>query len=834
MRLGHRSKSALVVVLAVVFVASCASSSRRRRRRGAPPPVAAAPPPPTSGQGGALWFGAGDQPTTGRARKKKKVEKGRRVLPASRRRGRPGGQSPIATNLAAPALDSRDWAFLNAFKFAGPWKSRNRKGKPDSDLIHLDPNGWVQALDYGQQAVAEVPTLYGGRMVILYDGRGILSVDDVKVLGEGDGRILVQAKPYSRMKVVVEATNPSDNVRNIRIVPENLESSADREPFHPLFVRRLTKYSVLRFADWGKVATTAIARWEDRTKATDARQTGDNGVAYEFMIQLANAVGADAWISVPFAADDEYVEALAKLVRDNLDDDLKVYIEYATEVWRPGTPAFAHAQREGRFRNLEQDPALARLYFQSQRSLEIFDLFERAFGEERRVVRVVGSKAGAGAEHERLLGFDRAAERVDLLAIDALVGSEFVTTSNASQIRRQSVKWLVEQLLDRVPKTLEDVRASARVASRYGVGLAAYDGGQDLVAPSALRQDDELGNRLNAANRDRGMAQVYTSLLEGWRRSGGELFVHSSFATPYDATGREGSIEYIDQPRRVTPKHDALLAFAETNSRWWSDAPKNADATAANAPPPPPPPANAIVGGPPPGPPPSGPPPSGPPRTPPPGGAIDQDVEPVSNTGVWTAGTVGAAGVAMGWLFTGLYLTAAGNRDLLLAEQVNLPDGTPARDLDNAAYRHSIGSTLGFTLAFAGAGTALVMTAVSDLPIEDAAQPAMILSGATGIVSAIAGTAFLIAHNSAASERDQLLADNPMPSNSAPIRSLDNEAFRWSLVSLGAYTVSAAGFAVAAWLFFSEPSGPSSDYYLDTYYEGEGFTILPTGVGYRW
>lgn len=831
MHLGQGSKFALVVLLSVVFVTSCASSNRRRRRRGPPPPTVGAPPPPSSGQGGALWFGAGEQTVTGNRRPKKKVEKGRRILPASRRRGRPGGQSPIATNLAAPSLDARDWAFLNAFRFASPWSSRDRKGKPDSDLVRLDPNGWVQALNYGQRAVAEVPTLSGGRMVVLYEGRGILSVEGVKVVGEGDGRILVQAPPYGRLKVVVEATNPSDNVRNIRVVPEALESSADREAFHPLFVRRLTKYSVLRFADWGRVSTSAIARWEDRTQWTAARQTGDTGVAYEFMIQLANEVGADAWISIPYAADDEYVEQLAKLVRDNLDDDLKVYIEYANEVWRPGTPAFAHAQQEGRFRNLEQDAALARLYYQSQRSVEIFDLFERMFGEDRRVVRVMGSRAGAGAEHERLLGFDRAAERVDLLAIDARVGSDFVTTANASQVRRESVKWLVDQLLDRVPKVLEDVRASARVASRYGVGLAAYEGGQDLVAPSSLRRDDELTQRLDAANRDRGMAQVYTSLLDGWRRSGGELFVHSSFATPYGPGGREGSIEYIDQPRRVTPKHDALLAFAESNSRWWSDAPKNASgAVSGNTPPPPPPPpVNAIVGGPPPGPPPPPPPPRGPP-----GGVIDEDVEPVSNVGVWTAGTVGSIGVAMGWLFTGLYLTAAGNRDQLLAAQVNLPDGTPARDLDNEAYRHSIGSTLGFTLAFAGAGTALVMTAVSDLPIEDAAQPAMILSGATGIVSAIAGTAFLIAHNSAASERDQLLADNPTPTNSAPIRSLDNEAFRWSLVSLGAYTVSAAGLAVAVWLWLAEPTEASGDYYLDTYYQGEGFTILPTGVEYRW
>lgn len=805
-----------VFTLSVLQVTAGCAGSRRGRRPPPPPP----PAPVEKADATAIWFGSDDttKKPTGRLDSTQKIERGRRTLPVSRRRGRPGGTSPIGTNLAHPSLDGRDWAFLNAFRFASPWTSRDRRGKKDSDLVHLDPDGWVQALNYGQQAEARVPTLTGGKMVVLYDGRGILTIEGAKVLGEGDGRLVIQAKPYDVIRVVVKATNPSDNVRNIRIVPESLETSADREAFHPLFVRRMTKYSVLRFADWGRAATTPIARWEDRTSWSAANQTGDNGVAYEYMIQLANEVGTDLWLSVPYAADDQFVGQLAQLVRDNLDEDLKVYVEYATEIWRPGTAAYAYAQREGQFRNLDRDPNVARLYFQSQRSVEVFNTFRQVFGEEEgRVIRVMASHAGATAEQERLLGFQRAADQTDLLAIDAFVGTDLVTGANARDLVRRGAKGIVDLLLEAVPKTLADTRASARIADRYEVGLAAYRGGQDLVAPSSAKDDRDLQQVLDAANRDRGMAEVYTALLDGWRRSGGELFVHDSFATPFGAEGRAGSVEYVDQPRRVTPKHDALLSFAEKNPRWWDDKPKVEQRTAA-APPDgaPPPPPNTII-------------------APPPGGGLQTDVEPVSNTGVWTAGTVGAAGIGIGWLFTGLYLSAAGDRDVLLAEQVNLPDGKPARDLDNTAYRHSIGASLGFTLAVAGAGTAFVMSVVSDLPIEDAAEPAMWLSGAAGVVSAIAGTAFLMAHSSTKSARDERIANNPMPDNSAPIRTLDNEAFRWGLASLGAYTVAAAGLGTALWLWLSEPTSSSSgDYYLDTYYEDQGFTILPTGLMYRW
>lgn len=815
----------LLVTALSLSIAGCASS-RRRRRRGRPP----GPPPPTAqqpestGDGDALWFGAEGSPKKRDRRKKKKTyATERRVLPPSKRTIVVDKNSPIAMNLAAPSMESRDWVFIDSFKLAGPWYSLDRKGKRDTDLVRTDGNGWVNALNYGQQAAAKVPTLSGGRMVVRYKGRGIVSVRGARTLGAGDGRIVIQAKPYSQITVVVESTNVSDNVRDIRVVPEALEGELGRASFHPLFLRRLAKFSVIRFTDWGKVGTTKIAEWNDRTAWTAARQTGKNGVAYEYMVELANTLGADAWISVPFAANDAYIEQLAAFVRANLDPDLKVYVEYATEVWRTGTPAHEYARREGQFANLSRKPNDARLFFQSRRSSDVFEVFGRVFADEPRVVRVISSRLGDAAAHERLLGFERAADQTDLLAIDVRVGRELGTAATASQIEDGDVSSLMERLIELVPTTLANVRKSASIADRYRVGLAAYSGGQDLRTDPTLAGNQRIQQMFDAANRDRRMKDVYVGLLEGWRRHGGELFVHASFATKFGYGGRDGSIEYIDQPRRVTPKHDALLTFAENNPRWWDDAPKGA--VASRPPPPPPPPGGGDIAPPPPPPPPGG---GGYDRPP-----IGEQTEVVSNTGVWTAGSVAASGIALGWLCTGLYLSAAGDRDVLIAAELNPSDGAPARDLDNSAYRASIGTTLGFSLALAGMGTAFVMSLVSDLPVEDAAEPAMWLSGATSIVSAIAGTAFLLAANNTASQRDELLAANPSPTNSAPIRTLDNEGFRWGLASFGAYSLATVSAAAAIWLFIAEPESPSGDYYLDTYYQ-EGVKISPGGMVYRW
>lgn len=44
-------------------------------------------------------------------------------------------------------------------------------------------------------------------------------------------------------------------------------------------------------------------------------------------------MGANAWISIPHLADDDYITELANLLKDNLRPDIKVLIEYSNEVW---------------------------------------------------------------------------------------------------------------------------------------------------------------------------------------------------------------------------------------------------------------------------------------------------------------------------------------------------------------------------------------------------------------------------------------------------------------------------------------------------------------------
>ncbi|CAK9041041.1 unnamed protein product [Durusdinium trenchii] len=74
--------------------------------------------------------------------------------------------------------------------------------------------------------------------------------------------------------------------------------------------------------------------WDNRTLPTDQTQAGLGGVCVEYMVELANRLGADPWFSMPKAAEtesdsvDPYAMAFALLVNQTLDSNLRIYVEY--------------------------------------------------------------------------------------------------------------------------------------------------------------------------------------------------------------------------------------------------------------------------------------------------------------------------------------------------------------------------------------------------------------------------------------------------------------------------------------------------------------------------
>src|SRR5439155_23960025 len=79
---------------------------------------------------------------------------------------------------------------------------------------------------------------------------------------------------------------------------------ADFSPCHPLFLERLSPFHALRFMHWQATDSSNIQHWSDRRPADYARQSTfdtmfQNGVAPEYMVELANELDADPWFNMP-------------------------------------------------------------------------------------------------------------------------------------------------------------------------------------------------------------------------------------------------------------------------------------------------------------------------------------------------------------------------------------------------------------------------------------------------------------------------------------------------------------------------------------------------------
>ncbi len=806
----------VVTLTALGLATGCANARLRSQRQSLPPveDVAANP----DGSGRPVWFtpeGKSDgRPNRGPrwARPGDTAAESPVVPQVARVRKYPNVESPLGTNLSRIGPDSRDWVFVDIFKMASPWTMEADRTTHTNRVLEQDQEGWVQALVPGQSAVTRLPTFGGGRFVVLYKGRGLLKVRGGTIIDERPGRLTYDAGPHRTVSLVLENTNPEDHVREIHVVPSDFEATYEDQIFHPLFLQRLSRFSVLRFTDWARTEEAAAPTWDQRVSPAWYTQGGLGGVAYEYMVMLANEMGTDLWISIPHRANDRLVDKLGAFFSDRLDPDLKIYIEYGTAFDRPSSEPSRYARQQGQFMGLDSDPRMARLKYQVRRSLSIFASFATQF-DVARTQRVL---AGPLDDPERLrlmLSHKNAAKHVDLLAVAPYVGAQVNTKSRAQALLSMSASDFIDALeFTSLPSVMSQVRGAQRVAAEFGVGLCAYSGGQNLLVKAGLPGAAKLNKLFDKVSRDQRGAAIYAALLNGWAKSGGELFVHAPLISAHTSTDRRGALEFQDHGPADSPRYGALMAFAENTNRWWGQR----RAPVVEIPEPAP-----DIG-------------------PAPDTGLVAAAPPTSKaTAVWAAGGAGLAAAATGAVFTGLFLRSVAARDRFIADDPFPQEGQRGRDLDNQAYNYSLALTTSFSLAAVGVGSALVLDLFEEVGY-DGVNPGIALSAGSGVVSLITSATFFVAYLNTLSERDARLVDDVAVTDAAPFRNLDEEAFRFSLASGAALGVSAASFALALTYYLVDDRDP----YLDNYYEPGGASsdassdvevfVAPGGFMLKW
>ncbi|MBD5778497.1 fibronectin type III domain-containing protein [Pelagicoccus sp. NFK12] len=343
----------------------------------------------------------------------------------------------------------------------------------------------------------------------------------------------------------------------------NYETS---NPFNPVFLDEIAHYEVIRFMDLNPTNNNWIVNWEDRRQPDDLEQrviqnfTKENvrvlqGVAFEWMIKLCNLLEVDMWINVPHAASNDYVAQLANLIRDNLDPNLQVMVEYSNEAWA-GFGSEIYTQEQGYALGLEQgdfprygwfgDNEYARFRFYVMRSLELHEIFDASFGEEsHRVYKVLSgwsnfpdlSRVHRDALSDPLINPN--GREIDGYAL----APYFNFTSSGDD----------EAMLADFYARLEGVKATARdhyeVWSAEDIPMITYEGGQHITTAG------------EAASRNPLMYNAYMAYLDALAPFYQE-FTHFVHHGGYGRGMAWGSKEYVGQSELLAFKYRAL-------KDWW-------------------------------------------------------------------------------------------------------------------------------------------------------------------------------------------------------------------------------------------------------------------------
>lgn len=487
--------------------------------------------------------------------------------------------------------------FVNLFKMALPFDEADSKLTRGN--IQYDADGWPQNLNGGQAGTnllhwLPAGTLPEGNYTVLYDGEGEIQYgDDAQLVSRTPGkdiiRILAGSDQYFKVTLTISKSSPENYLRNIRVLLPggicasnpfqrvNSASQCDGDYrdfatyhesilFNPDYLEFMRPFKTIRFMNMSGITRNALSTWEQMprlSQATWAGKEGRRGAPLEVMVKLANQLNADAWFNIPHAADDNLVKQYADYVRQHLRPHLKAYVEYTNEAWNPAFTQAQYTRQMGLQQKLDTDPMQASSKYYVKRSVEIFRIWQQAFGGSKRLVRVLGSWAAYPKLSETLLSYNKAYEQTDALAIAPYF---YVHEKQQGEVRNtEDVFRLLKD--DRnaysIANVLDRVQKHADIAKQYGVKLIAYEGGQHLVDRKTRSTRDFPNPQYIGANRAQPMEALYVEFLEGWQKiTGNSLFVAFSAPRTYQAYGSWGVKEYINQPSGEAPKFRALLRFA--------------------------------------------------------------------------------------------------------------------------------------------------------------------------------------------------------------------------------------------------------------------------------
>ncbi|WP_262386610.1 calcium-binding protein [Roseobacter fucihabitans] len=505
--------------------------------------------------------------------------------------------------------------FLDVAKSMRPWWG-DMKGGGESFSYdefknggYLDENGWVKEIPEGVSNVVgfwqwssrselDLAEDVRGVYVLEYEGKGdVVMTGDARIISNEPGRIVYENMNGSNVFMRIHSTDPDgtgDYIRDVTVVAEkNLPLYEAGAVYNPAWLELIEDARELRFVGWMETSNATLTSWQERSSPEG--MFWDAGVPVEYMVKLANELGADPWFTMPHTADEEYIRNFATYVRDNLDPELKAKVEYSNEAWN-----WAFQQTRWLYDKSEDEwgtPAHNDYYV--KKSVETALIWEDIFGSEAdaRLINVLGSQTVNTWMTERMLNAETwkvnepenyvdPATVFEELAITTYFGNATVGDANLRKELIAAIKdpdvdataYLADKLMDpsydsSIPQIANFLAQNAALAEKYGLKLSAYEGGQHVHHAFAIR--DLTHEDINILQdfmidfvRSEEMGQLYRELWDVWAEIGdGPFMQHGDIASP----NKYGSWALYAGLEDSTPRSEALEELNRDTTEWWAD-----------------------------------------------------------------------------------------------------------------------------------------------------------------------------------------------------------------------------------------------------------------------
>jgi hypothetical protein len=523
----------------------------------------------------------------------------------------PNTNSPFSINLTSIHPYSRDFPFLNLVKHGYPWVVLD--SGPANDFSNQIPKSSLTADGHlgpgvtGMMAVIWDSRLpWEGDYVLTWDGVGTFEFatdwvgqgNQTSIISSTSNRIefSIPATTGPRWLILKVTSNDSVSpIDNIRLVTKEHEFL--NQTFRPSFLTDWAPFKNLRFMDFMRTNNSTFVTWEDYPANNYLHQTA---VSFNYMVELANLLDADPWFCIPLLANDDFVTQAATYIRDNLNPNLRCYVELSNEVWNgqftQHQQAAVRARELGLYNtgnNWEDGPS-----FVGYRTAQIENIFNAVFDQVANppkfssVIawhaenRYFFSRANHGvlAHYQNVMGPNTAP---DCVATAPYFGGNLGHPENEAVMET----WTVDKVLDQLEfetYTNELPRNNGQISVARSVGdvtawadylnslpaqprLIAYEGGQHLSGVGVVANNQTITDLFLAANRHPRMADIYIHYHNEWRTRGGELFSIFSSVFGYGMWGAWGIKESMYHTREESPKYDAVLSWQEDNPAEWQE-----------------------------------------------------------------------------------------------------------------------------------------------------------------------------------------------------------------------------------------------------------------------